>query len=59
MGNLTGYTVAGKNAHDDVPDCLSNFAARQIKKMTKGATVSAITNPFRSGLSVNDVWGFY
>lgn len=58
MGNLMGYTVAGKNAHDDVPDCLSNFAARQIKKTTKGATVSAITNPFRSGFSVNDVWGY-
>lgn len=58
MGNLTGYTVAGKNAHDDVPDCLSNFAARQIKKNMKGATVSAITNPFRAGFSVSDVWGY-
>ena len=58
MGNLLGYTVAGKNAHDDVPDCLSNLAARQMRKMAKGATVSAITNPFRSGMTVNDIWGY-
>lgn len=26
MGFLTTYTVAGRNAWDDVPDCLANFA---------------------------------
>ena len=26
MNFLTTYTVAGRNAHDDVPDCMANFA---------------------------------
>lgn len=26
MTNLLSYSVAGKNIHDDVPDCLANFA---------------------------------
>lgn len=26
MNFLTTYTVAGKNLHDDVPDCMANFA---------------------------------
>lgn len=26
MSFLTSYSVAGKNKHDDVPDCMANFA---------------------------------
>jgi len=26
MSFLTTYSVAGKNLHDDVPDCMANFA---------------------------------
>lgn len=55
MANLMGYTVAGKNAHDDVPDCFSNLAARMMRKQSRGASVSAITNPFRS-MTFSDIW---
>lgn len=32
MSQLLGYSVAGKNAHDDVPDCMANFALFVTKK---------------------------
>lgn len=40
---LLSYSVAGKNAHDDVPDCLANFAlyiTRQIR------TIVTVTSRF-------------
>ena len=48
MDWLLCYTVAGKNVHDDVPDCLANFALYVTKK-TNVATVQAVMNPFRRG----------
>ena len=43
---LLGYSEKGKNAHDDVPDCLSLFAVWQQGKL-QGASVDVIKNPFR------------
>ncbi len=34
MHFLLGYSVAGKNVHDDVPDCLSNFSLF-VQKMNR------------------------
>lgn len=46
MDWLLGYSEKGKNAHDDVPDCLSLFAVWQQGKL-QGASVDVIKNPFR------------
>lgn len=43
---LLGYSVTGKNVHDDVPDCLSNFAL-YCTKDSKLAKVEVAHNPFR------------
>ena len=43
---LLSYSEKGKNAHDDVPDCLSLFAVWQQGKL-QGASVDVIKNPFR------------
>lgn len=43
---LLGYSVTGKNIHDDVPDCLSNFAL-YCTKDSRVARVEAVRNPFR------------
>jgi len=32
MNYLLGYSIAGKNLHDDVPDCLANFALYVARK---------------------------
>ena len=32
MSQLLSYSVAGKNVHDDVPDCMANFALFVTKK---------------------------
>ena len=44
---LCRYSIAGKNAHDDVPDCFANAALYFTRKLVKG-TVEAAFNPFRS-----------
>lgn len=46
MNWLLCYSVAGKNVHDDVPDCLANYAL-YVTSGTKVAKVEAIANPFR------------
>lgn len=48
MNWLLTYSVVGKNAHDDVPDGLANFALF----VTRGARVAKaepVKNPFRTG----------
>lgn len=47
MGQLQTYSSSGKNANDDIPDCLANFALR-VNGANKTATVEAVYNPFRS-----------
>lgn len=46
MSWLLSYSVRGRNVHDDVPDCMANFAlyATRGKKVTK---VTATNNPLR------------
>ena len=44
MGFLTSYTVAGKNAHDDVPDGLAQFA--QFTSNLLGITSEVLDSPF-------------
>lgn len=44
MGFLTSYTVAGKNAHDDVPDGLAQFA--QFTGNLLGAKTEIMDSPF-------------
>lgn len=41
---LTGYTMAGKNKHDDVPDALASFA--DFVRSFGGNTVSIVRRPF-------------
>lgn len=47
MSWMFSYSVAGKNTHDDVVDCLANFAlyATRGKKVAK---IEVIQNPFSS-----------
>lgn len=47
MSLLCSYTTAGKNAHDDVPDCIANFCLR-MQKTKKIAKVEVVSNPFRA-----------
>ena len=44
MGFLTSYTVAGKNAHDDVPDGLAQFA--QFTSNLLGGQTQIFESPF-------------
>lgn len=44
MHFLFGYSVAGKNVHDDVPDCLSNFSL-YVQKMNRLRPASIIPSP--------------
>lgn len=44
MGFLMSYTVAGRNAHDDVPDALAQFA--QFTGNIVGAKTEIIDSPF-------------
>ena len=48
MSQLTSYTQKGKNAHDDVPDGMAQFA--QFADNLSRPTVSAVQNPLWSGL---------
>lgn len=48
MNQLLNYSVSGKNKHDDVVDCLANFALF-ISRGTRTARVEAVINPFRMG----------
>ena len=48
MGWLLCYSVVGKNAHDDVPDGLANFAL-YVTNGKQISRVEAISNPFRGG----------
>lgn len=45
---LLSYSVAGKNAHDDVPDALANFSL-YVTRGSRVAKAEAVVNPFRSG----------
>lgn len=45
---LLAYSIVGKTEHDDVPDCLANFALFVTRK-TKVSRVEVIENPFRRG----------
>lgn len=38
---LLSYSVTGKNAHDDVPDCLANYALFITRKLGAVATVTS------------------
>lgn len=38
---LLSYSVAGKNAHDDVPDCLANFALYVTRQIGAKVTVTS------------------
>ena len=38
---LLSYSVAGKNAHDDVPDCLANFALYVTRQVSAKVTVTS------------------
>lgn len=38
---LFSYSVAGKNAHDDVPDCMANYALYVTRKLGAVATVTS------------------
>lgn len=44
MAFLTSYTVAGKNAHDDVPDGMAQFA--QFTSNLMGTTSEVLDSPF-------------
>lgn len=46
---LLSYSVTGKNPHDDVPDCLANFALYCTKE-SRVARVEAVRNPFAGGM---------
>lgn len=52
---LLCYSIAGKNEHDDVPDCLANFALRKTA-INQGARVEVISNPFRSMYGGSPGW---
>lgn len=43
---LLGYSIAGKNIHDDVPDCMANFALYATRG-SRIAKVEVMKNPFR------------
>lgn len=46
MGQLFSYSVSGKNANDDIPDCLSLFALRK-QALSRVAKAQACINPYR------------
>lgn len=48
MSWLLTYSVVGKNAHDDVPDGLANFAL-YVTRGVRTSIVEAVKNPFRGG----------
>lgn len=48
MSWLLCYSVVGKNAHDDVPDGLANFAL-YVTNGNRIAKVESVSNPFRGG----------
>lgn len=48
MSFLLSYTTAGKNKHDDVCDCMANFALFATRG-NRTAKVEAVYNPFRTG----------
>ena len=48
MSWLLTYSVVGKNAHDDVPDGLANFAL-YVTRGVRTSRVEAARNPFRGG----------
>ena len=43
---LFAYTISGKNIHDDVPDCLANFA-KHVDNMSRVAKVEVPLNPYK------------
>ena len=45
MSFLTSYTMAGKNAHDDVPDAMAQFAL-YVQNLSMGK-VTVFSSPFR------------
>lgn len=47
MQFLLSYSVVGKNEHDDVCDCVANFALYATKETRMGSVAPAI-NPFRN-----------
>lgn len=47
MSWLCRYSIAGKNEHDDVPDCFANAALYLTRGEQKG-TATAVYNPLRS-----------
>lgn len=51
MAWLCRYSVAGKNAHDDVPDAFANAALYFTRGLQK-ATCEAALNPFRTHLKI-------
>lgn len=55
MEFLLCYSILGKNEHDDVPDCLANFALCKTA-LNQGARVEVISNPFRSMYGGNQGW---
>ena len=50
MRFLLGYSIAGRNLHDDIPDGMAMFALFATKK-TRYAVVEAIANPFAGGVA--------
>jgi predicted phage terminase large subunit-like protein len=48
MTNVYSFTIAGKNKHEDAPDCLASLAYF-IEGSWASATAQAIQNPFRRG----------
>lgn len=44
MRQMLTYTVSGKNKHDDVPDCLAQYAL--FNERSIGATVTIMKRPF-------------
>lgn len=48
MKALMGYSVRGKNKHDDAPDAMANLAIK-CTRIQKIARCDAVVNPFRMG----------
>ena len=48
MRNLYSFTIKGRNAHDDAPDCLASLAYF-IEGTWEPAKIEPVQNPFRGG----------
>ena len=44
MRQMLTYTVAGKNKHDDVPDCLAQYAL--FNEKLSSSVVTVMKRPF-------------